>query len=115
MNFGYTLDFQVTESIEGMWLDLSTPRNVTVQKDAFKKMNKLRLLKIHNACLSQGHDHIPSEIRWLDWHGYPLKMLPASFQGTKLVALKMKHSRIVQLWKGVKVPYSVLTLLFVFI
>ncbi|KAL3499753.1 hypothetical protein ACH5RR_038846 [Cinchona calisaya] len=65
-------------------------------------MNKLRLLKIHNACVSGGPNCIPDEIRWLNWHGYPSKFLPESFEAEKLVCLKLQCSRIIQLWKGIK-------------
>ncbi|KAL3499758.1 hypothetical protein ACH5RR_038851 [Cinchona calisaya] len=65
-------------------------------------MYKLRLLKIHNACVSQGLNCIPNEIRWLDWHGYPSEYLPDSFQAKKLVCLELRCSHIIQLWKGIK-------------
>ncbi|KAL3499785.1 hypothetical protein ACH5RR_038878 [Cinchona calisaya] len=92
---------KVTENIEGLWLDLSTPE-IVIKKEFFEKMNKLRLLKIHSACVSRGPNCIPNEIRWLNWHGYPSKFLPDSFQAKKLVGLKLQYSRIIQLWKGIK-------------
>ncbi|KAL3499761.1 hypothetical protein ACH5RR_038854 [Cinchona calisaya] len=93
---------EVTENIEGLWLNLSTPKDVVIKNESFEKMNKLRLLKIHYACVSRGPNCIPDEIRWLNWHGYPSKFLPDSFEAEKLVCLKLKYSRIIQLWKGIK-------------
>ncbi|XP_027082366.2 TMV resistance protein N-like [Coffea arabica] len=93
---------KVTENVVGMWLDLCTPKDVLINNEAFEKMKQLRLLKINNACVSRCPNCIPNEIRWLNWHGYPSKSLPESFQPEKLVGLKLQYSRIVQLWKGIK-------------
>ncbi|CDP20523.1 unnamed protein product [Coffea canephora] len=94
---------KATENIVGMmWLDLSTAKDVVIKNDAFEKMKKLRLLKINNASVSRCPNCIPNEIRWLDWHGYPSKSLPESFQAEKLVGLELQYSRIIQLWKGIK-------------
>ncbi|CDP20963.1 unnamed protein product [Coffea canephora] len=93
---------KATENIVGMWLDLSTPKDVVIKNEAFEKMKKLRLLKINNACVSRCPNCIPNGIRWLDWHGYPSKSLPQSFQAEKLVGLNLQYSRIIHLWKGIK-------------
>ncbi|CDP20074.1 unnamed protein product, partial [Coffea canephora] len=93
---------KATENIVGMWLDLSTAKDVVIKNEAFEKMKKLRLLKINNACVSRCPNCIPNGIRWLDWHGYPSKSLPQSFQAEKLVGLNLQYSRIIHLWKGIK-------------
>ncbi|KAL3499788.1 hypothetical protein ACH5RR_038881 [Cinchona calisaya] len=93
---------KVTENVKGLWLDLSTPKYLLTTNESFEKMEKLRLLKIRNACVSRGPNRIPNEIRWLDWHGYPSKFFPDSFQAEKLVGLELQYSRIIQLWKGIK-------------
>ncbi|XP_061999574.1 disease resistance protein RPV1-like [Rosa rugosa] len=46
-------------------------------------------------CLSQ-------ELRFLVWHGCPLKSLPSTFNPTNLVQLDMRVSHIQQLWEGIK-------------
>lgn len=61
------------------------------------QMTSLRFLKFRNAYVCQGPEFLPDELRWLDWHGYPLKSLPNSFKGDQLVSLKLKKSRIIQL------------------
>ncbi|KAK9016364.1 hypothetical protein V6N11_078865 [Hibiscus sabdariffa] len=68
--------------------------------DAFSKMKNLRLLKL--LCLTNCDElkYLPSELRLLDWMGYPLRFLPTSFQPDNLVALLLPYSRIEQLWKG---------------
>ncbi|XP_019152024.1 PREDICTED: TMV resistance protein N-like [Ipomoea nil] len=92
-----------TDKIEGVALNFRAATDVKISSEAFTPMIKLRLLKIHNANASQVPSFLPCELRWLDWHGYPSKCLPASFQGENLVGLKMQYSRVIQLWKGLKV------------
>ncbi|XP_019151936.1 PREDICTED: TMV resistance protein N-like [Ipomoea nil] len=92
-----------TENIQGIAFNLKVATDVKVSSEAFTHMAKLRLLKFHNANASHAPNFLPGELRWLDWHGYPSKTLPATFQGQKLVCLKMQYSRVIQLWKGFKV------------
>ena len=93
---------------------------------AFSKMKNLRLLKINNVKppqgLNRGHVQLPqglnylsNELRIIDWHGYPLKSLPTSFQPNKLVELRMHYSDIKQLWKGIMVRFSLMQMCFSFI
>ena len=74
--------------------------------EAFSKMKNLRYLKIGNVQLPQGLSYFSNELRVIDWHEYPLKSLPTSFQPNKLVELRMPCSGIKQLWKGNMVRYS---------
>ena len=64
--------------------------------EPFSKMNKLKLLKIcklHLPCLN----NLSNELRLLEWHDYPLKSLPKSFQPPELVEFIMQRSSIKQL------------------
>ncbi|XP_031104452.1 TMV resistance protein N-like [Ipomoea triloba] len=92
-----------TENIQGIAFNLPVATDVKVSSEAFTHMAKLRLVKFHNVNASQAPNFLPGELRWLDWHGYPSKSLPATFEGQKLVSLKMQYSRVIQLWKGFKV------------
>ena len=85
--------------------------------EAFTKMKILRFLKIGYVHppedliggpiqLPQGLNYLSNELRIIDWHGYPLKSLPTSFQPNKLVELRMHCSDIKQLWKGIMVRFS---------
>ncbi|KAM7469074.1 hypothetical protein LguiA_007257 [Lonicera macranthoides] len=67
---------------------------------AFRKMTKLRLLEIHNACIPKGPDYLPDELRWIDWDKYPSNSLPAMFEANVLVGLRLRCSRLKQLWDG---------------
>jgi hypothetical protein len=44
---------------------------------AFSKMSRLRLLKIDNVQLSEGPEDLSNELRFLEWHSYLSKSLPA--------------------------------------
>ncbi|KAH0744862.1 hypothetical protein KY290_032855 [Solanum tuberosum] len=91
-----------TDKIEGMSLHLTNEEEVNFGGKAFMQMTSLRFLKFRNAYVGQGPEFLPDELRWLDWHGYPSKSLPNSFKGDQLVSLKLKKSRIIQLWKTSK-------------
>ncbi|KAJ9675439.1 hypothetical protein PVL29_024384 [Vitis rotundifolia] len=111
-----------TEAIEGIFLDMSTSELMQFTTEAFKMMNKLRLLKVHQDAkydymancwmdgepfrmlLSQVHCcrdfEFPSkELRYLHWDGYPLESLPSNFYAKNLVELSLRCSNIKQLWK----------------
>ncbi|TMW85557.1 hypothetical protein EJD97_022960 [Solanum chilense] len=92
-----------TEKIEGISLNLAFAQEVNVSSAAFTQMSRLRFLSIQNKNVHRGPDFLPGELRWFNWHAYPSRSLPVSFQGEKLVGLKLKDSRIIQLWQGSKV------------
>ena len=71
-------------------------------------MKNLRLLKINNVKLSQGLNYLSSELRFIHWDGYPLASIPTSFELEQLVELHMHCSLIKQLWKGIKVRFSLM-------
>ena len=94
--------------------------------EAFTKMKILRFLKIGYVHppedliggpiqLPQGLNYLSNELRIIDWHGYPSKSMPTSFQPNKLVELRMRNSDIKQLWKEIVVRFSLIQLRFSFI
>ncbi|KAM7473445.1 hypothetical protein LguiB_020688 [Lonicera macranthoides] len=90
-----------TENIEGILLH-PHERECTIEMGtkAFRKMTKLRLLEIHNTCIPKGPDYLPDELRWIDWDKYPSNSLPAMFEANVLVGLRLRCSRLKQLWEG---------------
>ncbi|KAL4600360.1 hypothetical protein ACB092_11G193500 [Castanea dentata] len=103
-----------TEVVEGIKLNTPIEIEEHLSAKAFSKMKKLRLLKIgykqppqdlirSPVQLPQGLSYLSNELRAIDWHGYPLKSMPASFQPNKLVELRMHYSNIKQLWKGIMI------------
>ncbi|XP_052198222.1 disease resistance protein RPV1-like [Diospyros lotus] len=89
-----------TEAIEGIILASSQTKEMSLNPGTFSKMSKLRLLVVHNIQLPHGLDYLSNELSLLDWHGYPLKLMPSSFQPNRLVELKMRCGCLQQLWKG---------------
>ena len=103
-------------------------KNERLSAEAFSKMKNLRFLKIGyvqpptsrgpvqlpqgynrgHVQLPQGLIYLSNELRIIDWHGYPLKSMPTSFQPIKLVELRMHYSGIKKLWKGIMVRFSLM-------
>ena len=74
-------------------------KNECLSAEAFSKMKNLRFLKIGYVQPLQGYNrglvqlpqgllYLSNELRIIDWHGYPLKSMPTSFQPIKLVDRK---------------------------
>ncbi|KAK8633091.1 hypothetical protein V6N13_013945 [Hibiscus sabdariffa] len=96
------MENSATKMIEGMIIENKRELNkmLNLNADAFSKMEKLRLLKVLCPTNCDELKYLPNELRLLDWMGYPLRILPPSFQPDNLVALLLPYSRIEQLWKG---------------
>ncbi|KAL3568199.1 hypothetical protein D5086_030850, partial [Populus alba] len=90
------------EKIKAIFLDMPGIKEAQWNKEAFSKMCRLRLLKINNVQLSEGPEDISNELRFLEWHSYPSKSLPAGLQVDQLVELHMANSSLEQLWYGCK-------------
>ncbi|RVW60067.1 TMV resistance protein N [Vitis vinifera] len=93
-----------TKKIEGLFIDMSTSRRIQFSTKVFKRMNKLRLLKVYNWYGNEVHlpmdfEFSSCELRYLYWDGYPLESLPKNFDATNLVELDLIYGSIKQLWK----------------
>jgi len=66
---------------------------------AFEKMDKLKLLQLAGVQLSGDYKYISKDLRWLCWHGFPLKYTPAEFHQERLVAVDLKYSNLKRVWK----------------
>ncbi|KDP25808.1 hypothetical protein JCGZ_22530 [Jatropha curcas] len=93
-----------TEDVEGLVLELPDPKENQLSAKAFSKMKNLRLLIFHNLHFSQNLEYLSSELRYLEWHGYPCKTFPPTFQSKQLFELNLCFSQVEQLWNGIKVP-----------
>ncbi|XP_018506760.2 disease resistance protein RPV1 [Pyrus x bretschneideri] len=56
----------------------------------------------HKQHLSGDFKYLSHELRYLVWHGCPLKSLPSNFNPNNLVDLDIQFSNIQQLWEGTK-------------
>ncbi|KAJ4723742.1 Disease resistance protein (TIR-NBS-LRR class) family [Melia azedarach] len=106
-----------TDSIEGLFLDMSKIRDLHLSSGAFTNMPNLRLLKFYMprgfdsniSCkvhIPQGLEHLSDELRYLYWHGYPLQMLPSDFSAENLVVVSLPCSKVKQLWEGEKEAFK---------
>lgn len=90
--------------VEGIILD--TPnKTMLLNGKSFSNMINLRLLEVSNIQVYEELEYLSNGLRFLKWHGYPLKSLPLSFHAEKLIELKMCHSQLQYLWEGIKVSY----------
>ncbi|KAI9118780.1 hypothetical protein K1719_010225 [Acacia pycnantha] len=86
-----------TESVEGLALNLSQDNKVSFLTRAFKKMKKLRLLRLDNVELHGNCKYISSNLKWLCWHKFPLECIPVNFLQNNLVSIELKYN-ILRLW-----------------
>ncbi|XP_043725037.1 disease resistance protein RPV1-like [Telopea speciosissima] len=64
----------------------------------FQPMVNLRLLQINHVKLEGSLKHFPPDLKWLQWKGCPLEVLPSDFCPRKLAVLDLSESKIKQLW-----------------
>ncbi|KAK6916953.1 Toll/interleukin-1 receptor homology (TIR) domain [Dillenia turbinata] len=92
-----------TSCIEGLILTMHSSQEVHFRTEAFKGMDKLRLLQLNYVHLTGGYEHVSEMLRWLCWRGFPMKYIPRNLYLGKLVALDMRYSNLRQAWKESKV------------
>ncbi|KAG6743046.1 hypothetical protein POTOM_053991 [Populus tomentosa] len=90
------------EKIEAIFMDMPRIKEAQWNMKAFSKMSRLRLLKIDNVQFSKGPEDLSNKLRFLEWHSYPSKSLPAGLQVDELVELHMANGSLEQLWYGCK-------------
>ncbi|XP_028785145.1 disease resistance protein RML1B-like [Neltuma alba] len=99
-----------SKKLEGIKLDVSQINDVHLEADIFKKMPNIRFLKFYSAFgigsshvhLPEGLSFLPNKMRYLEWHGFPLKSLRSTFCPEKLVKLYLPGSHLQKLWKGMQ-------------
>jgi hypothetical protein len=70
-----------------------------LETKAFEKMDKLRFLQLSGVQLVGDYKYLSKELKWLSWHGFPLKFIPADFYQDNLVAVELKYSNLERVWK----------------
>ncbi|XP_028786077.1 disease resistance-like protein DSC1 [Neltuma alba] len=108
-NSGILKDNMEKNAIEGWILNLSKVEEMHVIIEAFYSMPNLRFLEFYgninghfeNALTFPcGMKFLPKNLMLLDWVGYPLKSLPATFNAESLVKINMPNSKLTKLWDG---------------
>ena len=95
--------WQGTEAIEGiipqdtLYQDALEGGSFTME--TFKRMSRLRFLKLKNVNLTGSSRQTFQYLRWLQWHNCPLKCLPAEFDPQKLVILELPYSNMMTMWE----------------
>ncbi|CAL8107611.1 unnamed protein product [Prunus armeniaca] len=88
-----------TEEIQGVTLNLLRSEKATFSTHAFTNMKKLRLLKLNYVELTGEYKYLSRKLRWLCWHGFPLKNIPNDFDQQNLVAMDLRYSNLRHVWK----------------
>jgi hypothetical protein len=94
---------QGTNAVEGLTFELPSLSKVNFNSRAFSKMQKLRLLQLDHVRFTGDYKYISKELRWLCWHGFPLKFMPNDFYPKNLVVLDLQYSNLKRVWKVPKV------------
>lgn len=82
-----------TYRVQGMMVDLPDQYMVHLKDDSFKKMKNLKILIVRNGHFYGSPQHLPNNLRLLDWMEYPSSTLPSTFHPKKLVVLNLSRSR----------------------
>jgi hypothetical protein len=76
----------------------------SLEKDkAFSKTSQLKFLSLCEMQLPLGLSCLPCSLKVLHWRGCPLKTPPLTTQLDEVADIKLSHSKVEQLWKGIKV------------
>ncbi|XP_061991025.1 disease resistance protein RPV1-like [Rosa rugosa] len=73
---------------------------VTIPSKPFGAMVNLRLLQMNYVNLEGSFKFLPSELKWLQWKGCPLKSLPSVLFLGRLAGLDLSDSRVERLCSG---------------
>ncbi|XP_025653765.1 uncharacterized protein [Arachis hypogaea] len=87
-----------TRAVEGLALKLTRNNTVCFKTEAFKEMHRLRLLQLASVQLDGNFEYLSQELRWLNWHDFPLKYMPPNFYQEGLAAIELESSCLTQLW-----------------
>ncbi|XVE78618.1 hypothetical protein DITRI_Ditri13aG0160700 [Diplodiscus trichospermus] len=103
-----------TDSIEGIFLDMSQIEGIQLHPDVFGRMHNLKFIKFHYSGIShlehkllllhQDLRLLPGELRYFHWEDCPLKSLTltSNFSAENLVELRLPNGNFEQLWDGIQ-------------
>ncbi|KAH0754010.1 hypothetical protein KY290_024280 [Solanum tuberosum] len=79
-----------------------TTNGSTFHTRAFQCMVKLRLLQINHVKLVGDFKLLPADLKWLQWKGCPLEVIPPELLSRKIAVLDLSESMITQVWNEKK-------------
>ncbi|PNY07227.1 disease resistance protein (TIR-NBS-LRR class) [Trifolium pratense] len=86
--------------VKGLTLKMSRLEAPTcLQTKEFEKMNRLKLLQFAGVQLDGDYKYLSKDLRWLCWHGFPLKHTPKDLHQGSLVALDLQYSNLERVWR----------------
>ncbi|KAB2603430.1 TMV resistance protein N-like [Pyrus ussuriensis x Pyrus communis] len=91
------------EEVEGLAFDTQEFDARSFSSESFRNMRSLRLLKLNNIKLTGSYHNLSKELRWLCWHGFPLKVIPDDFDQPNLVAIDLSYSKLIRVWEDTDV------------
>jgi hypothetical protein len=97
--FFFFFFLQGTNAVEGLTLELPSLSKVNFNSRAFRKMQRLRLLQLDQVRFTGAYKYLSKELRWIRWHGFPLKFMPNDFYPKNLVVLDLQYSNLKRVWK----------------
>ncbi|WVY89336.1 hypothetical protein V8G54_034850 [Vigna mungo] len=81
-----------SDKIQGIMLDPPQQEKVKWSGTEFEKMKCLRILIVRNTSFSSEPQHLPNNLRLLDWDNYPSKSFPPKFHPKKIVVFNLPRS-----------------------
>ncbi|GAA0149286.1 hypothetical protein LIER_08505 [Lithospermum erythrorhizon] len=72
--------------------------NRIVHTKSLQPLVHLRVLQINHVNLTGNFKLIPANLKWLQWRGCPLQVIPSNFIPGDLAVLDLSNSKILQLW-----------------
>ncbi|XP_027907972.1 TMV resistance protein N-like isoform X2 [Vigna unguiculata] len=88
-----------TEATEGLFLKMHSTSRDYFEAHAFKKMKRLRLLQLDHVQLAGDYGYLSKQLRWICWKGFPSKYIPNNFHMENLIAMDLKYSNLLLVWK----------------
>lgn len=81
---------------------------LNISERAFDGMSNLKFLRFHDPYddesdklyLPQGLNNLPQKLRLIEWSRFPMTCLPSNFCTKYLVEIRMKNSKLQNLWQG---------------
>ncbi|WJX47589.1 hypothetical protein P8452_34259 [Trifolium repens] len=94
-----------TDAIKGIFLDMMEIKKIQLDADTFNEMHNLRMIIFRNddskSNVTCSDDlKFPNNLKLLYWDCFPQRSLPQDSWPENLIAVKMRHSHLEQLWEG---------------
>ncbi|KAL3358381.1 hypothetical protein AABB24_015484 [Solanum stoloniferum] len=95
--------------IEGISAIHPKVKDLTVNTKSFARMDRLKIFQAKGMNFTGSFKNLFDDLRWLSWQNFPLKCVPTDIHLTKLVALDMQYSNIMEVWQSTIKPLENLT------